>query len=668
MKLKRLEVAGFRGIREAASIEFGEGFTVISGRNGSGKTSLCDAIEFALTGVLSRGLGGTESGEKLSDYVWWRGREVAHDQFVHLVLENGDDGEFTILRKPGLSVPTQSVLNAELCRTAEVGPEAVSSLCKSFLIRGETLADQVLEMTESDRYGLVREVIGTSDYADAASNVKRARAAVEALHRQRADQYEETRIRLREVLNLVADARAQGEQVLADEALIQPVLKMVGFPVANKLALLKASEVMLGAKSSERGKLRYLLDELRQVESETKEAAAYSEQERVLLSEQSDLTSHLTLLSSSLKDVERRSAEDRGRATAIRELLELGRRVGLQDGHCPLCGSSLSSDEFSRHLASVTPEESPHDEMGEARRLRSRLVDAQLRLDECGHELTLLRARQERSTARRLALDARVLELGGREPVNAEVIEDRIRGLEQEIEQMQLGLTALRALLARESLDNLTERLSSAQSAADEAERGLARIERADHRLKELDDTLRQGSGEILEERLVSVRPVFEELFLRLRPHSDWSEIDYSLRGDIRRFLGLRIAEKLNPRFVFSTGQRRATGLAFLLAIHLSRKHSSWQTLVLDDPVQHIDDYRALHLVEMLSAIRQIGEQVVCTVEDSALADLLCRRLRSRVGEEGVRVDLRYVPVEGVRVVRQATIAPIEHVVLRDAV
>jgi chromosome segregation protein len=42
---------------------------------------------------------------------------------------------------------------------------------------------------------------------------------------------------------------------------------------------------------------------------------------------------------------------------------------------------------------------------------------------------------------------------------------------------------------------------------------------------------------------------------------------------------------------------------------------------LLDDPVQHIDDYRALNLVEILAAIRRTGRQVIVSVEDTALAN-----------------------------------------------
>ena len=111
----------------------------------------------------------------------------------------------------------------------------------------------------------------------------------------------------------------------------------------------------------------------------------------------------------------------------------------------------------------------------------------------------------------------------------------------------------------------------------------------------------------------------------------------------VKRFMRLTVGEgELNPRFMFSSGQRRALGLAFLLSVHLSTTWSRWNTLILDDPMQHVDDYRALHLAEVLGSIRRSGRQVLCAVEDRSLADLLARRLATSESQEGSLVQLRY--------------------------
>ena len=54
MKLSLVEAAGFRGVRSSISVPVTDGFLIVNGRNGSGKSTLFDAIEFALTGQISR--------------------------------------------------------------------------------------------------------------------------------------------------------------------------------------------------------------------------------------------------------------------------------------------------------------------------------------------------------------------------------------------------------------------------------------------------------------------------------------------------------------------------------------------------------------------------------------------------------------------------------------
>ena len=73
MKLTYESVCGFRGYREVVRLDFAPGFNVIDGRNGVGKSTIFDAVEFALTGELSKYAGATASGQSVADYIWWIG-------------------------------------------------------------------------------------------------------------------------------------------------------------------------------------------------------------------------------------------------------------------------------------------------------------------------------------------------------------------------------------------------------------------------------------------------------------------------------------------------------------------------------------------------------------------------------------------------------------------
>ena len=82
--------------------------------------------------------------------------------------------------------------------------------------------------------------------------------------------------------------------------------------------------------------------------------------------------------------------------------------------------------------------------------------------------------------------------------------------------------------------------------------------------------------------------------------------------------------------------------------------------------MQHIDDYRALNLAEVLAAVRRTGRQVIVAVEDEALADVLCRRLRSTAGDSGRRIDLRISTTGTTDIASVLDIAPLPSHALQD--
>src|SRR5712691_5025578 len=99
MKILRIRLEGFRGVLTALDIPCGAGFTVICGRNGAGKSTVCDAIEFVLRGSLAV-RGGTERGEYISNYLWWRGNPSAQRLRAAVDFCDSAGEEFTVERTP----------------------------------------------------------------------------------------------------------------------------------------------------------------------------------------------------------------------------------------------------------------------------------------------------------------------------------------------------------------------------------------------------------------------------------------------------------------------------------------------------------------------------------------------------------------------------------------
>jgi chromosome segregation protein len=233
--------------------------------------------------------------------------------------------------------------------------------------------------------------------------------------------------------------------------------------------------------------------------------------------------------------------------------------------------------------------------------------------------------------------------------------------------RLERALGILDSSNAVERVTSVESRILAVRSQSEREAAKLSEIERAVESARQIDAAAKTVANQILAEQFDTVMPLLKELYRRLRPHADWSEIESDFGGKIRASLNFVVGDGHNPKFLFSSGQRRAAGMAFLLAVHLSRPWCAWKSLLLDDPVQHIDDYRALNLVEVLAAIRRTGRQVIVAAEDSALGDLLCRRLRSGSDDVGRYYELQISNTGTSTIAAEREVYPMPHLVLRPA-
>jgi chromosome segregation protein len=344
----------------------------------------------------------------------------------------------------------------------------------------------------------------------------------------------------------------------------------------------------------------------------------------------------------------------------IAALVSLGRKLGLRDGHCPLCDSDLTEADFEDGLATAERLARELNELAVEQVAREQAREAAEAAEAAAQENVDLRQRLLLAAQDTVwQFEQRLAAAGFGPDALIDQLLERHQVLATELARAQEDLRIVETLRLNALLARARRAEAEAKEAHSRAERKLGLARRVETHAQALHAAARRAANEAADRRLERVLPLIAELYRRLRPHPVWEDIDYRIRGDVRRFLRLQVGDELNPQFIFSSGQRRATGLAFLLSVNLSLAWSRCRSILLDDPVQHIDDFRSVQLAEVMAQLSAGGRQIICAVEDTALADLLCRRLPIDAEGQAKRVTLGPDPDGALMKLRDEALAPL---------
>lgn len=641
MKLSFVDLCGFRGFRKPIRIDFADDFTIIDGRNGVGKSTVFDAIEFALTGALSKYGEAKALRESVGDYIWWvDGGHAPEDRYVQVGFCD-NEGEISVRRTPfGLeNEPSLRDLGGRLCDLRVAPAASIEQLCTTSIIRDEQITSLSLDMGETDRYTLLRDALGASD---AEKWINRAAGLVAAAKKRTAIAEREVTQANMDLSNASRRLDEMRAALASDEAVSKAAERLRAFTHSDGAAdqLVGPTREHIASVRSEISAVLSLADAWPKAVAERARQAEL--QSTVQEAEQRCLEAREAL--TQVPVVENVAAMLSEAAAVSRELVtlvQIGRHLGLHDGRCPLCSKAQSAEEYADGVAAAQERARLLDEnttkLVQREQARAR---AEASLADANQILTQNKALLDSSRKAVESFEQQRDALGFRVTLTPETLSSHLAVLRASAHAAEVDLRVIETIRLNQQLEAAKQAEVAARVRLENAQERFGRARKAETNAGALHDAVRRAAAETLDRRLERVLPLMAELYRRLRPHPVWSNIEYSIRGDVRRFLKLQVGDGLNPQFMFSSGQRRATGLAFLLSVNLSLTWSRWRTILLDDPVQHIDDFRSVHLAEVLAQLLVEGRQIICAVEDPALADLLGRRLPLRKSGSGKRITL----------------------------
>ncbi|OMQ16772.1 hypothetical protein A7K94_0200350 [Modestobacter sp. VKM Ac-2676] len=156
-------------------------------------------------------------------------------------------------------------------------------------------------------------------------------------------------------------------------------------------------------------------------------------------------------------------------------------------------------------------------------------------------------------------------------------------------------------------------------------------------------ESARAAAAEIFRERFALLEPLMNDVYARLDPHPAFTQLTFnveSYRSKGTATAVVRDAERgiaMNPMLIFSSAQANIVVLSAFLALGWAAGSASLPFLLLDDPLQALDDVNVLGFADLARRVRRERQLVVATHEER-FAGLLERKLAGRLPGEDLLV------------------------------
>jgi recombinational DNA repair ATPase RecF len=590
--LKSITARGFRGVGPEKTLELepGPGLTVITGRNGSGKSSFAEAAELVLTGANSRW-----SEKQRNKALWlggWRNLHTTGSAEIAVeLISTGVQGTTTVR----MSWAEGSELDSG-SRTVQrpgekrepLGDGGVhgGTLDRPFLSYGELGA--VVDKPPTELFKALHGLLGLGELEDASDRIKIARQPLEA----RAKHLSEMTSALLTELADVDDDRAR-----------------------------RAAELLTGSPPD--------LEALAELALGSDDDTTAIGDLRAVLAITPPTAEQVAQACESVWQRLRRRAEvstpDAVAATAVESLLRaaLDHHREHGDQRCPVCLTG-DLDQAWRERTEVEIERL----QGAARELHDAQDELRLAVDAARRLVStappILARAVDRVDVRAVASAWAAWEDAGR--AAPEQLADALQVARTALtEALGPAQTTARAELIRldESWRPISTRLCTWYEQAVTVDHEAATIDR----LRKAETWLKKATTAIGNERFAPMAAQSQEVWQGLRHESNVELGGISLAGtgtQRKVVLGVFVdGSSTSALSVMSQGELHALGLALFLP-RATREESPFRFVLIDDPVQAMDPAKVDGLARVLSAVAN-SRQVVVFSHDDRLADAVRR-------------------------------------------
>jgi DNA repair exonuclease SbcCD ATPase subunit len=351
------------------------------------------------------------------------------------------------------------------------------------------------------------------------------------------------------------------------------------------------------------------------------------------------------------RDAERRASQLGELATHAMPLL---------GEHCPVCQQKIKAADVEKHLRELidTGGENLPVLVANTAEAEQRLSKVELALREVEAKRLQLQAAvkqvEEARVARerwqraceQLASSENRLRPDARRAISAGELSG-LSELRASAEQVAAATDELASLLGTSGLAEEAERLreqgNTLRQAVTELSEHAANSSRLAGDAKTLSVAATQAITGVTRDRFAGLQPLVDDIFARLAPHPAFTALGFEMGVSYRSGVADPFVKDPesgvtgDPLLVFSSSQANVAALTYFLALSWAADTKALPFLLLDDPLQSMDDVNALGFSDLCRHIRQ-RRQLVVSTHEQRLASLLERKLTPRSPHTRTRV------------------------------
>ena len=627
MRLEQISVQAFRGYPSRADVVLSGDVVLLAGENGTGKTSLTEAFEWALFGSIVRKERSKTRGEYQGSS-WIRSVHAAADVDTYAEITLTKDGERHVVRRALVGNATELTIDGKLASDVGVLGLRTEDAFRPFL--GQCEIQALIDSEQQSRWEQLSAILGFAGFGQLRERLQRLRTDTDR---------DERVMRLRERVTRAVQPLAPAGNDPLDQSPEDLRARAAGF-----LGL--APDV---AWSVVRENAQRQLDALLVKDRRPPGLDA-------LVVGPADLAPAVSRSVAAVKGLMGHAAEHRSwhevnqRSSFASQGLEL-----VDPNHpevCPFCGETTLGDarvDVLRAQSSQTSDPAPADPRADLQEAMGVLlgsgplnVDAGAllleSLSESAETVTLRAAQAEqaaldevRERGRRLAAAAlAAYETASRPYGDATALQGMVIELASANEEIGQRHATLRAQLEATNLE-LTKRFSgldepdktrmaALQMAVLLAENGSAveaawRLRLYQEQLKLLVAELEVAEKLRMTSALKTLSGDIARYYEELSPGHHIKIAGVSVRDTKRRQAALAATshgKAVNPVTMFSEAEGNCLGLSLYFSQRVDR-NPGWSMIMLDDPVQSMDQGHEEGLINLLTRVSRDRQVIVMT-------------------------------------------------------